>query len=247
MDLTNQTGTKRRPLIGITPGLTSDEDSLTISRDTTDAILTAGGIPVILPTTSDEEELRAILRSLDGLIFSGGGDVNPLYFHEYQHMACGNISPVRDEMELPLARLAYEESRIPVLGICRGCQVLNIALGGDVWQDLPGECPTVTILHRQKCPSRCPSHPVTVTKGSLLHRILGQTELMVNSMHHQAVRKPAAPFTVTAKSPDEVNEAIEAADRPFFLGLQWHPERLWRVDEASRRIFLAFVEAATAR
>ena len=233
---------ERRPLIGITPGLTQDEDSMTISVDTTDAILKAGGVPMILPLTSDETQLHSMLFAVDGVLFSGGGDVNPLYFGEFQHMACGTVSPRRDEMELPLARMAYEMKK-PTLGICRGCQVMNIALGGDVWQDLPSECPDIKILHRQKNPGRTPSHPVTLTPDSLTARITGKSSLMVNSFHHQAIRKVAHGLMVNATAPDGVIEGAEAADLPFFLGVQWHPERLWRNDPDALKIFEAFVAA----
>lgn len=198
---------------------------------------------MVLPLTSDEASLRAMVSQLDGLVFSGGGDVDPVYFGEYQHPGCGTITPLRDQMELPLARLAYEQGRIPVLGICRGFQVLNIALGGDVWQDLPSECPTLAILHRQKQPSRYVSHAVDLVPGSLPALITGETRIMVNSFHHQAVRRPAEPFTVVATAPDQVIEAAQIMDHPFFLGVQWHPERLHRTDEHSRRLFRAFVDA----
>lgn len=233
----------KRPLIGITPGLSDTEGSLVVNRGHSRALLFAGAMPVVLPLMTDESELQDALGMLDGVVFSGGVDVDPELFGQHQMPGCGSISPLRDAMELPLARMLFESTK-PALGICRGMQVLNIAAGGDVWQDLPS-CPLKTLQHRQRQPERFPSHPVAIENGSKLLGIVESETLMVNSLHHQAVRQPGTGFRSCAVSPDGVIEAIEHSEHPFMLGLQWHPELMWEHDLASRKLFLAFVKACS--
>ena len=234
-----------RPLIGVTPGQVSgDETSITLYNGTLDALWAAGGDPCVLPMTDDPERLELMLDTMDGVLFTGGGDVAPLLYGAYQHPALGNITPKRDAMELPLARMAYARKDVAVFGICRGCQVLNIALGGTVWQDIPSEYPGHPILHRQKDPGYRVSHPVRLDEGSRLRQILGTEEILVNSLHHQAVDRPGEGLTVTAHAPDGVSESVEAQDHPFYIGVQWHPERLWQEHESAMELFRAFVRAA---
>lgn len=230
----------KRPLIGITAGVNQEGTYCTIYRPFGDALIAAGALPVLLPVTADESVLADYISRLDGFIFSGGGDIDPMIFGEYQKPACGNINPLRDESELALAQLLLKANK-PVLGICRGFQVMNIALGGTVYQDLPSEYEGELIAHRQKQPETYPSHPVMVTAGSQLAGIIGD-HAMVNSLHHQAVRKMGA-WSVCATAPDGVIEAAEAPQRSFFLGVQWHPERLWRTDRPSAALFEALVTA----
>lgn len=232
----------KRPLIGITAGLNDQEKYQVLSRYFMESIIAQGGLPVMLPLTTDEALLRSYVDELDGFLFSGGADVDPLLFGQWQKSGCGIICPLRDAHELALAKLLLQRSDKPVLGICRGLQVLNIALGGDIYQDLPSEYEGDLIAHRQKQPSYYPSHPVTVTGGSLLHRITGQQELMVNSLHHQALHRMGA-WQVCATAPDGVIEAAELPQHPFFMGVQWHPERLYDRDPTANALFAAFVKA----
>lgn len=232
----------KRPLIGITAGLNEQEKYQVLSRFFMEAITAQGGLPVMLPLTTDEALLRSYVEELDGFLFSGGADVDPLLFGQWQKPGCGSICPLRDAHELTLARLLLQRSDKPVLGICRGLQVLNIALGGDIYQDLPSEHEGELIAHRQKQPSYYPSHPVTVAEGSLLHRITGKDELMVNSLHHQALHR-MGDWQVCATAPDGVIEAAELPQHPFFMGVQWHPERLYDRDPAANSLFAAFVAA----
>lgn len=233
-----------RPLIGITAGLNDQEKYQTLSRSFMEAVFTQGALPVMLPLTTDEALLRDYADKLDGFLFSGGVDVDPLLFGEYQHPACGTICPLRDEHELTLARLLIDRGDKPVLGVCRGLQVLNIALGGDIYQDLPAQYEGNLIAHRQKQPAAYASHPVEVTEGSLLHRITGRDKLMVNTLHHQAIRH-IGQWQVCATAPDGVIEAAELPSHPFFLGVQWHPEVLFRHDDPASSIFAAFVNACS--
>ena len=235
----------KKPIIGVTPAISpNDAATIMIYNGMLDALWKAGGLPVLLPLTREPEQLAALLDEVDGLLFSGGGDVDPLLYGECQHLNIGKVTPERDHMELPLARMAAERTDVAVFGICRGFQVLNIALGGTVWQDIPSEYPDHPILHRQQSPSTFPSHEVTVTPGSRLYGMIGAEKTPVNSHHHQAVRVPGKGMTVTACAPDGIIEASELTDHPFYVGVQWHPERLWTTDPASMRLFEGFVKAA---
>lgn len=231
-----------KPVIGITPGMNQEETYLTIHKGTMDALLHYGALPVLLPMTADQGALSAMLDRMDGVVFSGGGDIDPLRFGQLPEKNCGAISPMRDEMELTLCHLLLERPEKAALGICRGFQVMNVALGGDVVQDIFTQYPEA-MLHRQKQPEQYPSHPVAIEEGTLLHRCVQETGVTVNSLHHQAVGRVGEGFRICAKAPDGIIEAAEGEGRPFFLGVQWHPERLWKTDCISQRIFLAFVRA----
>ncbi len=231
-----------RPLIGITAGLNDQEKFHMLSRYFMEALCACDALPVMLPLTCDDALLNAYLDKLDGVLFSGGADVDPLLFGQYQKPGCGAISPLRDAHELALAKLLIDRKDKPVLGVCRGFQVMNIALGGDIYQDIPSEYEGETLAHRQKQPEYYPSHPVDVTPGSYLEKITGQQTLMVNSLHHQAVRHIKS-WNACAVAPDGIVEAAEMQDHPFFVGVQWHPERLWERDAASAKLFQAFVQA----
>ena len=229
----------RKPLIGVTAGLTESEEYLTIYRRCMEALEAVGALPVLLPVTDASDTLVALAGRLDGFLFSGGVDVDPLRFGQQQRSTCGTISPLRDANELALARLLIDRGDRPVLGICRGFQVLNIALGGDVYQDLLTDRGGDTMGHRQKQPETYVSHAVTLAPGSRLRDISGTEELMVNSLHHQAVDRLGKGFAQTATAPDGVIEGAELSGHPFFIGVQWHPERLWWKDEKHLAIFRA--------
>ena len=232
-----------RPLIGVTAGLTDSEDYMTIYRRCFDGLVAAGALPVLLPITDDPEALAQCADKLDGFLFSGGVDINPLRFGQQQRPGCGAISPLRDANELALARLLAARKDKPVLGICRGFQVLNVALGGDLYQDLPTARSGEVINHRQMQPETYVSHSVSLEPGSKLFAIHGARELMVNSLHHQAVDHLAEGFAQTATAPDGVIEGAELIGHPFFIGVQWHPERLWWTSEQHLAIFRALVDA----
>lgn len=233
----------RKPLIGVTAGLTDSEEYLTIYRRCMEALEAVGALPVLLPVTDESDTLVALAGRLDGFLFSGGVDVDPLRFGQQQSAGCGAISPLRDANELALARLLINRGDKPVLGICRGFQVLNIALGGDIYQDLLTDRGGDTLNHRQKQPETYVSHAVTLAPGSRLREISGTQELMVNSLHHQAVCRLGEGFAQTATAPDGVIEGAELIGHPFFIGVQWHPERLWWKDEKHLAIFRALTRA----
>lgn len=177
----------------------------------------------------------AALGICGGILFSGGGDITPRLcgITDYDPAYLVDPFPERDEYELELAKLAYRRN-VPVLGICRGAQIISSALGGSLYFDILG--------HTQKRSRDQPSHSIHVSDGSLLHRLVGQFTLEVNSFHHQAVEKVPEQLNVCATSDDGITEALEAPDRRFFVGVQWHPEHL--SDYASSVLFAAFVAAA---
>ena len=206
------------------------------------AVLDAGGAPLIVPTTQDRASLEAILDRAQGLILSGGPDVHPRCYGEEPVAGLGEVDTVLDEMELMAARIAVERD-LPLLGICRGIQVLNVALGGTLHQDIPSQVPR-SICHTPKTDKAVTTHTVRIEPGVLLERIWGEREAWVNSQHHQALKDVAAGLAVTGRARDGIIEAIEHPGRRFLLGVQWHPEGTWREDPYSRKLCRAFVTAA---
>ncbi len=207
------------------------------------AIEDLGGLPVILPLTEGAADRRRLLDRLDGLLLTGSGpDLPPRLYDERQRYPFKLVSDRRSSFELQMAKLALARG-LPTLGICGGMQAVNVALGGSLYQDIPAQLDS-PLAHRQRPPATEPSHTVTITDGSLLHRIAKRTEIRVNSSHHQSVKRVAPGLRVTGRAPDGVIEAIEAPRRPFFLAVQWHPEFLYERFEVHRRLFQAFLDAA---
>lgn len=215
--------TPRRPLIGVSAS--HSDGASRVSGTYIQAILKAGGAPVIIPAITDGATLRDLTAQLDGLVLTGGADLNPLWYGEEPIQALQAVDPVRDLYELKLLKLAADRN-IPVLGICRGEQLMNVAFGGTLYQDIPSQHPGHPVKHVQNMPGEAVSHHLSIPPGSQLAAITGQSGLMVNSLHHQAVKTLAPGFRVVAFAADSVIEAIEAwPDRPM-LGVQWHPESL---------------------
>lgn len=215
-------GYLRRPVIGITGNF--GEKGCELAEGYYQSVLEAGGLPVIIPPYGDREALLGTLDRVDGLLLSGGGDMNPLFVGEDPVPGLHGINPRRDLPELMLIRLAFDR-QIPILGICRGIQMMAAALDGSVWQDLDSQYTEAPLIkHSQNLDRSHASHQVEVEEGSLLHRIMGSTTLAVNSFHHQAVREAGPHLRVSARSRDGVIEAIESNEYKSLLGLQWHPE-----------------------
>lgn len=237
--------TQKKPIIALTPNFNVDKEEPYMRPAYLKAIRNAGGIPIILPLDLDETELSQLLETIDGVLFTGGPDIHPFYFGEDTQAHCGNVCLRRDRLELSLLRLAMERNK-PILGICRGIQLINIGLGGDIYQDIPSQFPEdFPVAHTQPFYYDIPSHKVDVTSGTLLARIAGSAVLNVNSMHHQAVRRVAPGLVASGHAAHQLVEAIEKPDYPtFFLGVQWHPEYLWEQDPAAARIFSLFVQAS---
>jgi putative glutamine amidotransferase len=194
------------------------------------------------------ESPRKVLSEVDGVLLTGGGDVDPVFYGEDRHPATEDAEPGRDEFELDLARRALSED-MPLLAICRGAQVLNVAAGGTLVQDIPTLVAT-EIAHSVKEPKDRRSHDITVEDGTQLARALGavtpSASCSVNSRHHQSVGRPGQGLSVCARASDGVIEGIEKPDARFCIGVQWHPENFWRTG-TFRPLFDAFVEAATER
>lgn len=229
-----------QPVIGIALGRELDE--WTVGCAYVQAIEEAGGIAVCLPPVAWDELTGTRFHFLDGVLLPGGSDIDPLHYGEEPLPENGALEPERDRFELPLARWALER-HVPVFGICRGMQVLNVAAGGTLYQDLPSQG-IARVQHRQKAPRDYPTHWIEIAIGSLLARITGETCIRVNTFHHQGVRQPAPGFQVSAMARDGVIEAIEMPHHPFALGVQWHPEAMIQSDPVQRALFTHFVEAA---
>ncbi len=187
------------------------------------SILLAGGIPLVIPPYEETDNLGELLDRVDGLLLSGGADINPLLLGEEPVVELHGINPKRDAQELELARLAANR-QIPILGICRGIQVLNAALGGTLYQDIHTQMEGKRIKHDQDLDRAYPSHTVTIDTGSLLYTLFNKERLDVNSFHHQAVKTPAEGLRTVAVSPDGVIEAVESTEHKSVIGVQWHPE-----------------------
>ena len=179
---------------------------------------------------------------MDGFLFTGGQDVSPRRYAQKTLPACGQCCKERDVMEAVLFRMAYEQDK-PLLGICRGIQYINVAMGGTLYQDLPSEHPSDT-EHHQKPPYDVPVHSVKIRKDSPLYNLLKEDTLMVNSYHHQAIQTLAPTVSVMAVSEDDLIEAVCVPKKRFIWGIQWHPELSYVVDENSRKIFSEFIRMA---
>ena len=211
----------KQPIIGIT-GNYSDA-SCTIAEGYYQSVLKAGGTPLIIPPFTDKEAMLEVLDRVDGLLFSGGGDLNPLFVGEEPVRELHSINFMRDEQELFLARLAFDR-QIPMLGICRGIQMIAVALGGEVYQDIYSQQEGVHLKHSQDLDRSIASHSVNVVKDSVLASVFGSEKLFVNSFHHQAVKNAGPHLRVSATSPDGVIEAVESSEHKSIIGVQWHPE-----------------------
>jgi putative glutamine amidotransferase len=208
----------------------------------------AGGVPWLVPSLGqDEATLRAIYERLDGVLLTGGVDIDPSHYGEPRHELCDRSDPDRDWTELALIRWAVAD-RKPLLGVCRGIQAINVACGGSLYQHLADQHPDA-IKHdyfstATQYPRDYLAHSVRVPAGSRLRRVLGVEEVQVNSMHHQGIRRLAPGLTATAFAPDGLIEGIEGADGGYLVGVQWHPEELVEAQASMRRLFADFIEAA---
>src|SRR5699024_2541433 len=232
-----------KPVIGITPSIEKNESTYPVHRAHCDAIKQAGGLPLILPYgTKNVPTLLA--QHIDGLYITGGYDIDPHYFNEEPHPQLGQIDPLRDKFELALVHEMIALKK-PILGICRGSQIINVALGGTMYQDLSSQKGEPLIQHIQNRPLHYPSHYIKVEKSSFLYRIVKHNNIKVNSNHHQANNQLGRNLRVSAISEDGVIEAIEREGELFVIGVQWHPERLIeRQDEASQLLYAYFVSEA---
>lgn len=215
-----------------------DIEKTYVVSDYIQAVQAAGGIPIIIPLTLDDEILRAQIGMVDGIIVPGGIDINSLLYDEEPIKDQGFISEETDEFDIKSIKIAREMSK-PILGICRGIQSINVAFDGSLYQDL-SQIKTRYILHNQKAKRSFASHTINIHDDSILHDILG-SKAIVNSFHHQSVKHVAPGFKITAYSEDGVVEAIES-NEGFILGVQWHPESMITKYENMLKIFERFIE-----
>lgn len=225
---------EKKIIIGITP---SQNDGVIKMKTTySRAILDAGAIPVMLPYTSDERQLLEYSYMLDGLLFSGGDDVDPKHYNEEIKFDSVKVFPDRDEFELSLFRAFYATGK-PILGICRGIQLINVALGGSLYQHIEG--------HRQSEGRDVFERTARLTPESRLQNICGgASTVKTNSFHHQALKDVPSHVRISALADDMTVEAIEDTEHPFLVGVQWHPELFYKNDENARKLFEAFINAA---
>lgn len=232
-----------KPLIGITASMEKEEKSHSVNDINVQAIVRAGGIPVLLPNIQTDDDIAHLANQIDGLYATGGYDVDPLLFGEEPHPELGTVTPTRDHFELAITKKILEQNK-PFLGVCRGAQILNIATGGAIYQDIFAQADGNLLQHSQKSESKYGSHYVQVEQGSLLYKLTQEERLTVNSFHHQACSKVVAPMVVSATSSDDIIEAIESKDHDFVLGVQWHPETMAVVDDQpSLAIYESFITA----
>lgn len=235
----------RLPLIGVSTSITvgKDPERAYVNSAYLHAIQQAGGVPVPLPPQLSAAALERIVGELSGLLLTGGGDVDPARYGESPHPTVYEVAPARDMLETSAIHFALERG-LPVLAVCRGIQVLNVALGGTLFQDVSTE-PGTQLQHSQTERRDQPTHKVKIEPRSRLARILGADEIEVNSMHHQAVKALGRNLTAVAWAPDQIIEGVEDTDPSrFVLGVEWHPEELVGHSEPARRLFAALVDAA---
>lgn len=231
------------PVIGITCGHDTDggHDRWFVRTPYIRAVVEAGGVPILIPPTWDEQLLARCLERIDGLLLTGGVDVDPALYGQAPHPALGKVDREWDALDVVAARIALERD-IPVLGICRGVQVLNVAAGGTLVQDIRSQV-AGALPHQQTAPDWEATHTVAVAGGTRLHALLGATSVAVNSFHHQSVLAVAPGFRDVAHAPDGVIEGIESERHRFAVGVQWHPERMASRDPVQRRLFAGFLAA----
>jgi putative glutamine amidotransferase len=246
---------RRRPIIGIpTQTLHSIEgipeglpESWVMNQRYSRVVAAAGGLPVMIPLLNDEDTLRALYDRMDALLLPGGVDLDPATYGETPLPACGRLDPARDRVELQFARWAIAEGK-PLFGLCRGLQIVNVVLGGTLYQDIAAQR-SDAIKHDYFTSAGFSrdhlAHRVTVASGSRLDALVGTASLEVNSMHHQAVKDLAPGLVPTAVAPDGLIEALELSGSQFLLGVQWHPESLTDRDPRMHRLLAGFVDAAS--
>ena len=221
--------------IGISPDWDTKKGRINIPNEYISAVMRAGALPLLFPLVDDVTAWKAMIDKVDGVIFSGGEDIDPQHFGEKVHPACGEIIPLRDAQELYGFKYLLSTGK-PFLAICRGIQVMNVALGGTLYQDIPSQLPQITIRHSQPETANG-AHQVDFVSGTLLHSLVKADRLPVNSRHHQVVKDVAPGLQVSAWSEDGLVEGLEFANGYPGIGTQWHPENLSGHSEHMQNLF----------
>lgn len=235
-----------KPFIGISGNIIIDQgghfpgyERAYVNNDYIEAVTLAGGMPFIMPIVEDEDLIKQQVEQIDGLILSGGQDVNPLFYGEEPSQKLGSIFPKRDLYEQQLIRYAIKKKK-PILAICRGMQILNVTCGGTLYQDI-SLIEGASIKHNQHSIPSLPTHSVIIKEGTHLYRLY-EDKTITNSFHHQAVKQVAPGFRIAALSKDGVIEAIEKEGNHFVVGIQWHPEMMAKKHEHMLNLFKCFIE-----
>ncbi len=222
----------KKPLIGITTGNQLITEGILcgtvragVSCDYIQAVCAVGGIPILLPVITDEQSIVIMLSYIDGLILSGGGDIDPGLYQEEPQLGLGNVSPERDLFEITASKYCIQQGK-PVLGICRGIQIINVAFGGTLYQDILQQKNDYCLQHNQTSPKYVATHTVNIEKGSKLHQLIQKNSIRTNSFHHQAIKHIAPGFIVNSFTQDGIIEGLESQTSEFVLGVQWHPEMM---------------------
>lgn len=233
-----------KPVIGITSSIAKDESWHRVTDLNVKAITEAGGVPAILPNISEVKMIQQMADIIDGLLGTGGYDIDPLLYGEEPHQKLGTVTPARDHFEEIIFKEMLQRNK-PILAICRGMQMLNVVAGGDMYQDIYAQIDQPNMLqHSQQAPYQYGVHFVHIEKNSLLFQMTETEKIKVNSNHHQAVRNVPSSFKISGKTSDGIIEAIESKEHYFVLGLQWHPEHMASAgDQVSKKIFRSFLQA----
>ena len=232
-----------RPIIGITCDYDWEVGRSQLYSGYYEGISQAGGLPFLIPAL-ESSYASDIISRLNGLVLTGGQDVDSYLFGEEPHPKVGRMNPYRDELEIALCKEAVIHN-IPVLGICRGAQIMNVAMGGTIYQDIESQVEDAKLIcHDQQAPKWFGIHEVEIGDGSSLREIFGAKVIRTNSFHHQAIRRPGEMLIAVGHTRDGIVEAIETKDHSFYIGVQWHPERMLNKDINALKLFQAFIRAA---
>ncbi len=230
-----------KPIIGVMPLWDDEKESIWMLPGYIEGIKEAGGLPFIFPMTDDEDGIEQLCNMCDGFLFTGGHDVSTDLYLEDPVPGMVDSCRARDDMELKVLDIAVKQDKA-VLGICRGIQFINAALGGTLYQDLPSQRPS-TVEHHMTAPYDRPVHKVRIIKDTPLYELIGLDELGVNSYHHQAVKVLSSRLSAMAESEDGLTEAVYMPGKKYIWAIQWHPEFSYKVDANSRKIFKSFADA----
>lgn len=238
-----------KPIIGITSGVIVDEGGMFpgyrrvyANEDYISSVVKNGGVPLIIPLNTSLAVIEQQVAMIDGLILTGGNDITPLKYNQEPKQKLGHLFPERDRFESEVLKLAKAKN-VPILGICRGAQLINVCHGGDLYQDLSYRSEK-TLKHWQSHSAAQVTHSIELVEGSKLKSIIGSQGIRVNSFHHQVMNKVAEGFKVSATAKDGVVEAIESKTYPFLMGVQWHPEMLYQSVSSMNLIFKALIRQA---
>ncbi|OGF63425.1 MAG: hypothetical protein A2Y62_07225 [Candidatus Fischerbacteria bacterium RBG_13_37_8] len=230
----------KKPIIGIIPGYNYQNSTTTVPKDYLDAVDAASGLPVIISNLTSPEYHNEVADLCNGILITGSlSDVDPQKYNQQPIPQCGEVNPLREEVDWILLDIIFRK-KIPLFGICHGHQEINVYLGGTLYQDIETQVPNA-VKHRQSPPFYYPVHKITIEQNKLLHKITGKRTLNVNSRHHQGINKLAKGLVPLALSDDKLVEAfILDSKKHFVLGIQWHPENMYKNDKASLHLFQYF-------